>query len=90
MPHLPKRALLRLARFALPLLVLGPPPALAQSAAPPAVQAAQQACRTDAQKLCASVQPGGGRIVQCLREQQGQLSEACRTALASLPSQQGQ
>lgn len=39
------------------------------------------ACRSDAQALCAKVQPGGGRIVACLKSHESQLSEACRAAL---------
>lgn len=39
------------------------------------------ACRNDARSLCAQVQPGGGRIVACLKSRESQLSEACRIAL---------
>src|SRR5436305_6988968 len=36
-------------------------------------QAARNACRDDAQKLCASVQRGGGAIVNCLTNQKEKL-----------------
>jgi hypothetical protein len=39
------------------------------------------ACEGDAQKFCADVQPGGGRIHACLKKNQDQLSEACRVTL---------
>ena len=42
--------------------------------------AIQAACAEDAQKLCAGVQPGGGRIVACLREHKDSLSDRCNKA----------
>jgi len=41
------------------------------------------ACRADLEKLCPGVQPGGGRIGQCLREHQDQVSDSCKSALAA-------
>jgi hypothetical protein len=46
--------------------------------------ALQAACADDAQRLCAGMQPGGGRIVACLKEHKDQLSNQCRQA-AGLP-----
>lgn len=40
-----------------------------------------EACGGDAQKLCAGVKPGRGRVVQCLRSHEAELTEACRTAI---------
>ncbi|HEY5993626.1 MAG TPA: cysteine rich repeat-containing protein [Gallionellaceae bacterium] len=37
-----------------------------------------EACREDVQKQCKDVKPGEGRIVQCLKAHQAQLSPACR------------
>jgi hypothetical protein len=54
----------------------------AASAAGQAADApAASSCRDDMQKLCASVQPGGGRAVACLKQHAGELSAACRAAL---------
>jgi hypothetical protein len=60
-------------------------PALAQSAAlPPA--AVRAACAGDIRAYCAGVQPGGGRIVRCMNENRGKLSEACRNAIVQAQS----
>ena len=61
-------------RFAMIPLLLGllaPAPVWAQGVWP--------ACHVRA--LCAGVQPGGGRIVDCLRAHKAQLSQACYVAL---------
>jgi hypothetical protein len=42
----------------------------------------RQACGAEVKKLCAGIQPGGGRIAQCMREHGSELSEACQTAIA--------
>lgn len=39
------------------------------------------ACRSDARSLCGRMQPGGGRIVACLKAHESQLSEGCKAAL---------
>jgi hypothetical protein len=44
----------------------------------PALAAIRAACAEDAQKLCAGVQPGGGRIVACLKEHKDSLSDRCK------------
>ena len=46
--------------------------------------AIRAACAEDAQKLCAGVQPGGGRIIACLKEHKDSLSDRCKQA-AGLP-----
>jgi hypothetical protein len=38
------------------------------------------ACADDVQKLCAGVQPGGGRIIACLKQHQDALSDRCKQA----------
>ena len=47
----------------------------------PAAMAAGQACRDDIGQFCAGVQPGGGRIAQCLKAHGRQLSPGCVSAL---------
>jgi hypothetical protein len=47
--------------------------------------AIRAACAEDAQKLCANVPPGGGRIIACLKEHKDSLSDRCRKA-AGLPA----
>jgi len=43
---------------------------------------AMQACRGDAQKLCKDVKPGEGRIVECLKSHQSELSPPCAQSMA--------
>ena len=37
-----------------------------------------QACKDDANKLCKGTKPGEGRITQCLKQHEGDLSAACK------------
>jgi hypothetical protein len=37
-------------------------------------------CTNDAQKFCANVEPGGGRILQCLKDHKDSLSDQCKQA----------
>ncbi|HEX4863646.1 MAG TPA: cysteine rich repeat-containing protein [Acidimicrobiales bacterium] len=55
-------------------------PASAQSAP---IEAARAACSADLQQLCAGVQPGGGRMLACLKEHRDQVSPACKRAVMS-------
>jgi hypothetical protein len=50
--------------------------------------AIRAACADDAKKLCAGVQPGGGRIVACLKEHKDSLSDRCKQA-AGVPVNSG-
>jgi hypothetical protein len=65
---------------ALMTLAAGDQPAAAQSAPPSAAQP-RAACAVDVRTLCADVTPGGGRIMQCMKEKRDQLSEGCKSAL---------
>jgi len=42
----------------------------------------RQACDADVRRLCQGIQPGGGRILQCMRDHSGELSQACLVAIA--------
>ena len=35
-------------------------------------------CKSDAEKFCKGIEPGGGRIIKCLKEHLKDLSDACK------------
>jgi len=39
------------------------------------------ACRADFDRFCKGVEPGGGRIIRCMKEHHDQLSDGCRKEL---------
>ncbi len=41
-------------------------------------------CAEDAAKYCKDVQPGGGRMAQCLKEHENELSAACKEHIAQM------
>jgi len=45
------------------------------------IKGCEQACAGDIAQFCKDVQPGGGRIVKCLREHDKQLSPSCSAKL---------
>jgi hypothetical protein len=45
------------------------------------VQDFKEACKDDAAKLCKDTKPGGGRILQCLKQHEGELSAACKETM---------
>ena len=49
----------------------------------------QGACMSDVKALCGSIQPGGGRIRDCLREHRAELSVACKVAIADRMLERG-
>jgi hypothetical protein len=58
----------------------------AAPAGPTAAQAApfkivRQACVADVHRLCAGIQPGGGRIKKCVIANYEQLSDGCKDAM---------
>ncbi len=57
------------------VVVLSPGMALAQTAAERA------ACQADFEKLCPGVQPGGGRIIECLAQHLNDLTPQCQTVV---------
>jgi hypothetical protein len=72
----------------LPLTIFSVSPAgaaqSAQGGDQQSLAAIRAGCAEDAQKFCATVQPGGGRIVACLKDHKDSLSDRCRQA-AGLP-----
>lgn len=56
----------------------------AQAASADEAPKPRDACRQDAQTLCAGVSPGQGRIIACLAGHRDQVQPACRTALDAL------
>ena len=48
--------------------------------------ALMRACKNDAAKLCADVPFGGGRIVECLKKHENQLTVGCANELKQLKS----
>ena len=43
------------------------------------------ACETDRAKLCKDADAKGGKMMQCLRDKQAELSKPCAEAVAALP-----
>ncbi len=50
------------------------------------LSAIRAACAGDVQKLCATVQSGGGRVVACLKDHKDSLSDACQQAAGTRAS----
>ncbi len=46
-----------------------------------AIEYSVRACEADADAFCLDVQPGQGRILQCLKSNEASISSACTTAL---------
>lgn len=57
-----------------------------QRTAPPNMDKLRQACGVDMQRLCAGIKPSGGRLLQCMRGHQSELTSECRAALAEAAS----
>ena len=64
--------------FCLAVLTVGLIPTLA----PADPGAGRGACLRDIKTICAGVQPGGGRIRNCIKEHRAELSAECKSALA--------
>ena len=59
------------------------------AADPPGNSGPRAACKADVDKLCPGVQPGGGRIIACLQQNDAQVSAACKDALAKAREKRG-
>jgi hypothetical protein len=46
------------------------------------------ACRDELGKLCRGTEPGGGRLMDCLKKHESELSAGCRTALSDTKAAQ--
>ena len=66
---------------------LQPPTLFAQAASGQIPPEVRNACAGDVQRLCAGVQPGGGRLVACLKQNQQQVSQGCKQAIANAMQQ---
>jgi hypothetical protein len=47
-----------------------------------AVREVHEACKGDVEKLCQGIQPGGGRILACLKAREAELSGPCKAVFA--------
>jgi len=73
-----RRSAVRL--FVLFIAALVASPAVAAPAAGPG----QGPCADDVAKFCKDVQPGGGRIMKCMKEHENELSPACKQHIAQV------
>jgi hypothetical protein len=69
--------------FSLAVLASAAPSALAQQAA------AMKYCKADFERLCPGVQPGGGRIIGCLKAHKEEVSIGCGKALQAMKAKMG-
>lgn len=44
------------------------------------MEAAKEACQPDVDKFCSTVAKGGGQVMQCLKQHESELSDACKAA----------
>ena len=78
--------MIRLAAMTMIAALMASGAALAQDqqrVSPEVLKQIRAACSADIKKLCDGVQPGGGRILQCMRTHQNEISSDCQAALAS-------
>ena len=47
-------------------------------------QGRRDVCRADVERLCKDVQPGGGRIAQCLKDNEASVSAECKEHMAQM------
>ena len=46
-------------------------------------------CKADAERICAGVAPGGGKIIACLKQHKDEVSVGCAKALKALKAKMG-
>lgn len=49
-----------------------------------------QLCRDDIQKYCSGIQPGGGRLKPCVKENYQKFSDTCKVALRDMVAEKKQ
>jgi Cysteine rich repeat len=69
--------------LSLATLASAAPTALAQRAE------AMKYCKADYQRLCPGIQPGGGRIIGCLKAHKEEISIGCGKALQAMKARMG-
>jgi hypothetical protein len=69
-------------------LALSASVAMAADQAP--ATSARASCKGDAATLCPGVQPGGGRVAACLKQNEAKVSPACKDALAKARDRKAQ
>jgi hypothetical protein len=74
-----RKSAVRLFLFVIAALIASP-----VMAAPPAAGPGQGPCADDVAKFCKDVQPGGGRILHCMKEHENDLSPACKQHIAAV------
>jgi len=62
---------------------------LAGSALAQAQSEVMALCKSDVARLCPGVQPGGGRIIGCLKTHQMEMSVGCAKALQKMKATMG-
>jgi hypothetical protein len=50
---------------------------------------AMKYCKADVARLCPGVQPGGGRIIACLKEHKEEMSIGCGKAIQAMKGKMG-
>jgi hypothetical protein len=56
----------------------------------PASTRPHSACRADVAALCPGIQPGGGRVSSCLKQNEAKVSPACKDAIAQARERKAQ
>lgn len=59
------------------------------SVAPAQMEAVMKYCKPDAERLCPGVQPGGGRIIGCLKAHKMEISVGCAKTLQGIKAKMG-
>ncbi|WP_370197900.1 cysteine rich repeat-containing protein [Roseibium sp.] len=66
------------------LLLLGVSGAHAQELTRQQMREIRTACEADVRSLCSGIQPGGGRLLQCLQANAANMSPSCANKLLEL------